>query len=231
LLEDYGWNAENPTKYNHDWNTLRGSVQSYIKGINFSYNSMMAEIDADYINAMAKFKDSKSVSFTFADTEYELKAKNFVIAAGNRPKHYPGIPELAKYAITSDDIFSLKEDPGKTLVIGGGYIALECAGFLNGLGKEVIMINRSSFLRVMDNDIAFKIVDDMEANGVKAMTNTVPVGVKKLGEKLYEVELKTGDEIKKVEVNTIMVAIGREVNPESMGLSNAGVEVSKSLKV
>jgi len=62
------------------------------------------------------------------------------------------------------------------------------------------------------------------------MTNTVPVGVKKLGEKLYEVELKTGDEIKKVEVNTIMVAIGREVNPESMGLSNAGVEVSKSLK-
>ena len=57
---------------------------------------------------------------------------------------------MEKYAITSDDLFSLKEDPGKTLVIGGGYIAVECAGFLNGLGKEVILINRSTFLRSMD---------------------------------------------------------------------------------
>ena len=73
-----------------------------------------------------------------------------MIATGNRPRNYPGIPDLAKYAITSDDIFSLKEDPGKTLVIGGGYIAIECAGFLNGLGKEVILINRSTFLRSMD---------------------------------------------------------------------------------
>ena len=81
---------------------------------------------------------------------FNLKARNFVIATGNRPRNYPGIPDLAKYAITSDYIFSLKEEPGKTLVIGGGYIAIECAGFLNGLGKEVILINRSTFLRSMD---------------------------------------------------------------------------------
>jgi thioredoxin reductase (NADPH) len=56
------------------------------------------------------------------------------------------------------------------LVIGGGYIALECAGFLAGLGKEVVMVNRSTFLRVMDDDMAFRVVDDLEARGVKAMT-------------------------------------------------------------
>ena len=32
--------------------------------------------------------------------------------------------------VTSDDIFWLPQNPGKTLVIGAGYIALECAGFL-----------------------------------------------------------------------------------------------------
>lgn len=139
-----------------------------------------------------------------------MKAKNFVIAAGTRPRDYPGLPELAKHAITSDDLFSLTEDPGRTLVVGGGYIAVECAGFLNGLGKEVILINRSTFLRVMDDDMAFRIVDDMESSGVKTMTKTVPVGVKKLGDKLFEVELKTGDKLHKVEVNTILVAIGRD---------------------
>jgi len=94
---------------------------------------------------------------------YSIKAKNFVIATGNRPRQYPGVPDLEKFAITSDDLFSLDRDPGKTLVIGGGYIAVECAGFLRGLGKEVIMVNRSSFLRVMDDDMSFRIVDDMAA--------------------------------------------------------------------
>ena len=67
-------------------------------------------------------------------------------------------------------------------MIGGGYIALECAGFLNGLGKDVTMINRSTFLRVMDHDMAFRIVDDMETSGVKALTQTVPVNVEKIGD-------------------------------------------------
>jgi pyruvate/2-oxoglutarate dehydrogenase complex dihydrolipoamide dehydrogenase (E3) component len=35
--------------------------------------------------------------------------------------------------ITSDDLFSLAEPPGKTLVVGASYVALECAGFLSGL--------------------------------------------------------------------------------------------------
>lgn len=88
-----------------------------------------------------------------------MTGENFVIAAGVRPRHYESIPELREYAITSDDLFSLKENPGKTLVIGGGYIAVECAGFLVGLGNEVILANRSSFLRVFDKDMAFKVED------------------------------------------------------------------------
>lgn len=49
-------------------------------------------------------------------------------------------------------------------------MAVECAGFLRGLGKEVIMINRSRFLRTMDDDMTFRIIDDMEANGVQVLT-------------------------------------------------------------
>ena len=42
--------------------------------------------------------------------------------------------EGEEYGITSDDLFSLKEAPGKTLVVGASYVALECAGFLSGIG-------------------------------------------------------------------------------------------------
>jgi pyruvate/2-oxoglutarate dehydrogenase complex dihydrolipoamide dehydrogenase (E3) component len=79
--------------------------------------------------------------------------------------------------------------------------------------------------------MAFRIVDDMETSGVKALTNTVPVNVEKIGDKLYEVELKTKDKLHKIQVNTILVAIGRDAQPDKVGLSNAGVEVARSWKV
>lgn len=44
--------------------------------------------------------------------------------------------------MSSDDIFSLKNAPGKTLVVGGGYVALECAGFLSNLGMNTTVMTR-----------------------------------------------------------------------------------------
>lgn len=49
-----------------------------------------------------------------------------VVAVGGRPNKLPC--EGGELAITSDDIFSLKKHPGKTLVVGASYVALECAG-------------------------------------------------------------------------------------------------------
>ena len=86
-----------------------------------------------------------------------MKGKNFLIAVGGRPRAYPGIPE--SLSISSDDLFSLNQDPGETLVVGGGYIAVECAGFLAGIGKKVHLLNRSTFLRAMDTDFAERIVE------------------------------------------------------------------------
>lgn len=91
-----------------------------------------------------------------------------MIASGGRPRLHPQVP--AELSISSDDIFSLENDPGTTLVLGGGYIAVECAGFLKGLGKEVYLANRSTFLRTMDQDMAAKIVQQLEADGVITMT-------------------------------------------------------------
>ena len=97
-----------------------------------------------------------------------MKANNFLIATGGRPRKHPKIPE--NLSITSDDLFSLEKDPGTTLVIGGGYIGVECAGFLRGLGKEVYLVNRSTFLKSMDQDMAAKIVENLEEEGVITMT-------------------------------------------------------------
>ena len=80
-----------------------------------------------------------------------VTAKHILIAVGGRPYV---LEKFKPYAITSDDIFWLKKAPGKTLIIGAGYIGLECGGFLAGLGYEVEIMYRSTPLRLFDQDMA-----------------------------------------------------------------------------
>lgn len=59
-----------------------------------------------------------------------MSCGNVVIAVGGRPKQLAC--EGGELAMTSDDIFSLSKPPGKTLVVGASYVALECAGQMDG---------------------------------------------------------------------------------------------------
>lgn len=71
----------------------------------------------------------------------QIKAKNILLSPGGRPKFLDHVDK--SLVITSDDLFSLTKPPGKTLIVGASYIALECAGFLNGLGYDVTVLYRS----------------------------------------------------------------------------------------
>ena len=107
-----------------------------------------------------------------------MTADKIVIAVGGRP-NYPEIPGAKEYGITSDDMFSLKKTPGKTLVVGASYIALECAGFLTAFGYDTTVMVRSIFLRGFDQDMANKIGKYMEDHHTKFIRNAVPSKMEK----------------------------------------------------
>lgn len=88
-----------------------------------------------------------------------------MIAVGGRPK-YSDIPGAIEYGITSDDIFSLDREPGKTIIIGSGYIGLECAGFLKGIGYDATVMVRSVPLRGFDQQMVSIIVAEMQDKGI-----------------------------------------------------------------
>ena len=80
------------------------------------------------------------------------------------PENIPGVEKLV---ITSDDLFWMKKAPGKTLIVGASYVALECGGFLKGLGYEVEIMIRSILLRGFDQEMAERIGVYMENSGIK----------------------------------------------------------------
>lgn len=227
-LEDsksYGWNIDG--KITHDWDTLRSAVIGHIKSLNWGHRVQLKQKNVDYYNAKGRFLSKNEVEITHKSGKVEtLSADNFVIAVGGRPK-YPNISGALECGISSDDIFNLEKPPGKTLVVGGSYVALECAGFLKGLGFDTSVMVRSICLRGFDQQMASLIADHMSSEGTKFLYQCVPLAVEKdVMSGLYVVKWENKEKVKFEEsFSTVLFAIGRQAQTKSLGLNEIGVNL------
>jgi len=118
--------------------------------LNWGFKADLIKAKCKYFNAYASFVDPHRLQLRKANGDVsEITADKIVIAVGGRPS-MPDIPGAREFGISSDDIFSKKTNPGKTLVVGASYVALECAGFLSALGINTTVMVRSILLRGFD---------------------------------------------------------------------------------
>jgi thioredoxin reductase (NADPH) len=235
---DYGWTVlENKEDFEGrigkapkmNWSTLVDNVQQHIKGLNWGYKQDLKSNKVTYINALGSFVDAHTIQATFKDGKTQLiTTKYVVIAVGGRPK-VDNIPGMKEYCITSDDIFSMKKAPGKTLVVGASYVALECAGFLNGIGFETHVMVRSIVLRGFDRQCAELIRENMEMHGVVFIQSTIPTKVEKLENGRLKVTYRHAEkeEYGSDEYDTVLYAIGRY--PDTHGLNLDAIGVKKAI--
>jgi len=145
------------------------------------------------------------------------------VSVGLRPK-YPDVPGAKELCMSSDDIFWRKESPGRTLVIGGSYVGLECAGFLHGLNLDATVMIRSIPLRGFDTQMAKLVTDYMEAEGITIQWSRSPVGFTKLESGKIKVDsTSSSGETFSEEYDSVLIATGREPAIDDMDLDKAGV--------
>lgn len=124
----FGWKLPEG-KIENSWEELKDNVNNYIGSINWGYRVELREEKVDYLNKFGKFVDKNTICCVDKKgREQTITGQDILIAVGERPSYPPEIDP--KYVISSDDLFRLPYNPGKTLIIGASYIALECAGFL-----------------------------------------------------------------------------------------------------
>ena len=231
----FGWSntvaSENPENassspssntHTHSWSVMVKSVQDHIRSLNFGYTKELRDKRVNYENALGTFIDAHTVQLTQPGTGTASKnvtARRILIAVGGRPTTLscPG----GEHAITSDDIFSLPTSPGKTLIVGASYIALECAGFLAGIGADTTVMVRSILLRGFDRDIADKIGDDMEnSHHVKFIRGVVPESIVKNSDGTKTVTWTNGGADT---YDTVLAAIGRKADTHQLNVAAAGI--------
>merc|ERR1719348_1939899 len=224
----FGWQVDK-AKVNHDWGKMVEEIQNHVGGLNWGYRVALREKSVDYLNEYAQFVDGNTLrTVNKKGKERTVTAQKFILATGGRPK-YPEIPG-AEFGISSDDLFSLPHNPGKTLLVGASYIALECAGFLQGVGVQATVMVRSILLRGFDQQMAGKIGEYMEEHGVNFVRECVPTKIEKVEDgqpgklKVYG-KYNDGTEFVD-EFNTVIFAIGRDACTGKIGLDKVGVELN-----
>lgn len=213
----YGWNV--PELNSHNWEAMKNNIVDHIKGLNFNYRVQLREQGVTYLNKLGRFVGPNQLECTDPRGKVDvITAARFVIAVGGRPTPLdcPG----AEYAISSDDLFYLEKSPGKTCVVGAGYVALECAGFLTGLHQgDVTVLVRSMPLRGFDRDGVNAIVSYMKDHGTKIIESVTPQKVEKVelegGKVRYRVTLSDGTSD---EYDTVLVATGRYADLKGLNI-------------
>ncbi|PID41732.1 MAG: glutathione-disulfide reductase [Proteobacteria bacterium] len=217
----YGWSA---SSVGFDWNTLKSNKDREIGRLNGIYEKLLVNSGVSLLTGLCRFKNKNTLSI--ADDQgnlSEITADKIVIATGSTP-FIPDIPGK-EWLRTSTDMFYLDSLPQKAVVWGGGYIAVEFAGILNGLGVETHLVYRGDlFLRGFDEEIRLFIKQEMIKKGVNLHFNTNIDAVTSKAEGDYAVELSHGAALN---CNLVMAATGRVPLTSEINLEAAGVALNK----
>ena len=162
----------------------------------------------------------------------EIRARRFVVATGSKPA-IPPIPGLDDVDyLTNETIFDRTAAMRQLVIIGGGPIGLELAQAYNRLGSHVTVLEAARALGKEDPELSAFVLDRIRAEGVEIVEGAAVAEVKKRGRSGVRLAVETGDKRRTVEGSHLLVATGRAVNVDNLGLDEAGVWYdAKGIKV
>ncbi len=214
----FGWTVP-PAHF--DWATLAKGRDAEVRRLNGVYGRMLHGVGVEVIDGWARFADAHTLDIALsAGGHRRVTAERILVTTGGAPVR-PDIPG-AERALVSDDLFTLPARPDRAVVVGGGYIAVEFACILHGLGTDVTLVHRGPhLLRGFDEDLRAHLTEQLRARGVRLILNHTVRCIESEGDG-RQVVLEGGDSI---DVDAAFFAIGRRPSTGGLGLAEAGVEL------
>jgi pyruvate/2-oxoglutarate dehydrogenase complex dihydrolipoamide dehydrogenase (E3) component len=154
--------------------------------------------------------------------------KAVVVATGSSPFIPPidGLREAMPW--TNREATTAKEVPGRLAILGGGVVGVEMAQAYSSLGSDVTLIERGDRLIAREEPFASDDVEQsLRENGVDVRLGVGATAVRAEGGEVT-IELDEGGPVR---ADELLVAIGRKLNSEDIGLETVGLEPGKPVMV
>jgi len=157
-----------------------------------------------------------------------LRFRKAVIATGARAVR-PSVEGLEEVGyLTNETVFTLTERPGHLAVLGGGPIGCELSQAFRRLGSQITIIEMGpQFLAREDRDASEILAGVFEREGIDLRLNTRLTRVTQRDGK-KRLHLETDGVESTLDVDEILVGVGRAPNVENLNLEVAGVEYGRS---
>ncbi|MEQ8259897.1 MAG: FAD-dependent oxidoreductase [Alcanivorax sp.] len=186
------------------------------------------ELGVDCVQGSARITSPWEVAVDTAEGERTLTTRNIIIASGARPfvPPIPGIEEID--ILTSENLWTLTEQPRRLIVLGGGPIGCELAQSFARLGSEVTQVEMLPRLMPReDEDAAALVTSSLRDSGVTVLTNhkAARFAVED-GEKVLYVQADGGE--KRLPFDAVLVAVGRRANTDGLGLDAMNIATEKN---
>jgi len=210
----FGWSIET---HGHDWAKLAAARDSEVARLSGIYGRLLGNAGVTSFDARATFLDAHTLDVGGK----RVTAERIIIAVGGTASRLdiPG----AELGLISDDIFTLKALPKRVAVLGAGYIAVEFACILKGLGAEVTLVHRAPLpLRGFDEDIRSAAAEALVAQGITCRADVSPTRIEAQGAARL-LHLSDGSA---AEFDAVFFCTGRAPATKGLGLEKAGVAVN-----
>ena len=213
---DYGWHL-GPRSFS--WPKFKAAKDKEIDRLNQIYHRLLDGAGVSLIDGRGTLVDAHTIDVDGR----QVTADKILIATGG----WPFMPKIGgiEHAITSNEFFELEEQPRRVIVVGGGFIAVEFAGILNGLGSEVTQIYRGEqILRGFDRDVRATLAQEMRKKGVDIRVESNIQHIEKTGAGL----IATCEDGAILEADCILYATGRAPKTAGLNLEALGIEMKKN---
>jgi glutathione reductase (NADPH) len=212
---NYGWTVQG---LSFDWAVLRDTVLRDVDRLNAAYTTTLASNQVERFLERAVITGPHGVRLA---SGREITAGVILVAVGA----WPVLPAFAgvEHCITSNEVFHLPELPGRVVIQGAGYIALEFAGIFNALGCHVTVVNRSDqILRGYDEALRDRLLHITMARGIDYRFNSPIERVEQTADGALVVSTRGRDPLP---ADVVLVATGRRPKTDGLGLESAGITV------
>ena len=203
--------------------TAQARKQKIVDGIVKSLTGFMKSKKITILDGTGTLGADRTVTVTGPEGVRTIRGGSVVLAAGSVPRTIPGF-EPSGPVMTSDEVLMLDYVPNRVVVIGGGAIGCEFASTFADIGSQVtILEGLPKILPGLDSDVANVVVRSFKKKNIDIRTGVKVLGHTPTATGGTTVHFGEGENL---EVDVVVVSVGRRPFADKLGLTGTGVKVS-----